>query len=156
MKKKEFKKTLISPKVRLLLLIHLYGVKDESNYLAQLADKLDYSEGSIKSNLISDLLNKNLIESLIIDNESPPYRTTKEAKKFLDPIFFVRIMGIMFAIFVFAMFFELFYYYIDRTVLLIQLWLPAAIIGFGLLVSVLILYPNLLLRFGKIAYPSSD
>jgi hypothetical protein len=55
---KENQKTLIEPKARPLLWIHLHGVKDESNYLAKPAKEIDYSEGSIKSEFIPDLMEK--------------------------------------------------------------------------------------------------
>lgn len=155
MKEKKVKKTLIEPKVRLLLWIHLHGVKDESNYLAKLAKKIDYSEGSIKSHLISDLLESKLIESLNPDKESPPYRTTREAKKLLEPIFLIRTIGLWFAIFVTVVLLSLFWY-IDRPALLVYWYLPCTVVGFVVLVVVLILYPQILLKFGKTAFPKSD
>lgn len=156
MKKRKFKKTLIEPKVRLLLWIHLHGVKDESNYLAQLADKIDYSEGSIKSHLLSDLLDKGLIESLSPDKESPPFRTTKEAKKFLEPVFMVRKLGYISLFYLFSMFSLLVGWYIYNPALLVLWWVPITIFGFLAICFVLVLYPQILLKLGKMAYSSSE
>lgn len=141
--------------MRLLLWIHLHGVKDESNYLAKLAKKIDYSEGSIKSHLIPDLLESNLIKSLNPDKVSPPYRTTNEAKKLLEPIFLIRTIGYWFAIFGTVALLSLFFY-IDRPALLVYWYLPFVVMGFEFLIIILILYPHILLRFGKIAFPKSE
>lgn len=122
--------------------------------MAQLADKIDYSEGSIKSHLI-EFLDKDLVESLNSDGVSPPYRGTSEAKKLLEPIFFIRKIGFIFTVFVFAVFLMLFGWYIYHPTLLIYVWLPLTMAGFCLLIFVLILYPDLLLKIGKIAFPSS-
>ncbi|MEM4703651.1 MAG: hypothetical protein QXJ02_01070 [Candidatus Bathyarchaeia archaeon] len=81
MSKKKVKKRLIEPKIRLLLWIYLYGIKDESNWLAKLAKKIDYSEGSLQTQII-DLQNKNLIESRNPKGEGPPYIITDEGKTF--------------------------------------------------------------------------
>jgi DNA-binding transcriptional ArsR family regulator len=154
MKKRKVKKTLISPKVRLLLWVCLHGVEDESNYLAKLSDKLDYSEGSIKAHLI-DLLDKGLIKSLNPDGVSPPYRGTSEAKKLLEPIFFVRKIGYFFAVFVSCTFLTLIGWYIHHLEFLMLYWVPLTLAGFVFLITILILYPYMLLKCGKIAFPGS-
>lgn len=72
------KKTLIEPKVRVLLWIYLYGVKNENNWLAKLAKVIDYSSTGSLDALLTDLLDKNLIESYASDSKGPPYRVTEE------------------------------------------------------------------------------
>jgi len=156
MKKRELKKTLIEPKVRLLLWIHLHGVKNESHYLAQLAEKIDYSGGSIRSHLLPDLLDKGLIESLNPDKESPPFRTTNEAKKFLEPVFMVRKLGYISLFYLFAMFSLLVGWYIYNPALLVLWWMPITIFGFAAICFVLVLYPQILLKLGKIVCSSSE
>lgn len=141
--------------MRLLLWIHLHEVKNESNYLAKLAQAIDYSEGSLKSHLLPDLLQRDLIESLNPDKVSPPYKTTNEAEKLLEPIFFVRKMGYLFIFFISAMSAALLSFYIYNPALLILWWLPLTALGFGLLIGALLLYPQILLKLGKKALPGS-
>jgi hypothetical protein len=153
MSDRDVKKTLIDPKVRLLLWICLKKeIKDESNYLKKLADKIDYSGGSIRSHFIPELIRENLIESLSPDKRSPPYRATDEAKKLLAPIFFVRTVGILFTIFV-AVIVAALPWYVSNLSFLFYWYLPWITIGFAFLVIVLILYPYFLLKAGKIAFP---
>lgn len=152
---KKIKKTIIPPKTRLLLEIALHGVEYESNYLKRLADKIDYSEGSIKSQLLPDLLNSGLIESLSPDKESPPYRVTKDGKDLLSPIFVVRTIGCSIGILLFTLLATLLYFYISRPLLLIQIWLPAAVAGFTACIFPLIYYPQLIMKFGKLSFSKS-
>ena len=59
MPKKKIKKRLIEPKVRLLLWISLYGIKDESNWLANIAKKSTIAREALRH--ISQIcLTKNL------------------------------------------------------------------------------------------------
>jgi hypothetical protein len=153
MSNREVKKTLIAPKVRLLLWIYLKKeIKDESNYLKKLADKIDYSEGSIKSHFIPELIRENLIESFSPDKISPPYRATDEAKKLLAPIFFVRTVGIWFTVVV-AVIVAAFPWYASNPSFLFYWYLPWVTGGFAFLLTVLILYPYFLLEAGRIAFP---
>ena len=118
-----------------------------------LANKLNYSKGSIKTNLV-DLLNRGLIESLNSDGVSPPYKGTVEAKKLLEPIFFVRKIGYFFAVFVFGILLTLIGWYAYYLEFLVLYWFPLTLSGFIFLISILILYPYILLKLGKIAFPN--
>jgi hypothetical protein len=150
MKAHKTKKTLIEPKIRLLIRIYLHGVKDESNYLAKLAEEIGYEKGSLKSHLLTTLLDKNLIESTNPDRVSPPYQVTQEAKEILMPFLVIKWLGYASAIFEAVLLFSLFAFYIDNRPLLIFAWLPIAIVGFVILTICLILYPRFLLKLGKI------
>lgn len=150
-KKREIKKTLIPPKIRLLLEIYLHGVKDESNYLARLADKIDYSEGSTHA-YIQYFLGTGLIESLGT-GDNPPYRATKDAKELLDPILFVRKLGFT-LIFVVCIFFPCFVYYAvyDLMGLICRLF-PSTLMILLMLSIILLYYPQLIVKFGKLRLP---
>jgi len=151
MSKKKVKKRLIEPKVRLLLWIHLYGIKDESNWLAKLAKEIDYSEGSLQTQLI-DLQNKNMIESLNPKGEGPPYRITDEGENFLKPITFTRKIGM--AITFWVILWGIVYYliFLNQPILMIFFWLPLLFVSFVILALILTFYPHLLLRLGKKSY----
>ena len=151
MPKKKVKKRLIEPKVRLLLWTYLHGIKDESNWLAKLAKEIDYSEGSLQTQII-DLQNKNLIESLNPKGDGPPYVITDEGKNFLKPISFTRKLGIVISIWVSL--WSLIYYliFLNQPILMIVYWLPLLLVSFVILTLVLVFYPYLLLRLGKISY----
>ena len=151
MRRRKVKKRLIEPKVRLLLWIYLYGIKDESNWLAKLADKLDYSEGSLWTQL-ADLLDKKLIESLNPKMNGPPFKVTKEGKKFLQPILFTRTIGIVVSVWVSICTILYFFMYFNQPVLMIIYWVPLLLVGFVILALILIFYPHLLLKLGKISY----
>jgi predicted transcriptional regulator len=152
MKSKKVKKTLIEPKVRLLLWIYLHGVKNESNYLARLAKQIGYSEGSLKSHIIPRLLEKNLIESFNSDKESPPYKITEKGKKFLWPILFTRRIGLFIITWVGIWTLIDYLCFIDNPILMLSSWLPLLLLSFAILSIVLILYPYLLVTRGKIGY----
>ncbi|MDH7564118.1 MAG: hypothetical protein QHH24_04460 [Candidatus Bathyarchaeota archaeon] len=155
MSRKKARKTLIEPKVRLLLWIRLHGERDQSNYLAKLAKKIDYSEGSL-STLLNDLLAKGFIESLNPDQVSPPYRTTNEAKEFLEPIFLVRKIGYIVALITFLASSTIFWYHAYAPDLLFKWWLPVLVISFSPVVILLILYPNFILEMGKSSYSKAQ
>lgn len=151
MPKKKVKKRLIEPKVRLLLWIYLYGIKDESNWLAKLAKEIDYSEGSLQTQII-DLQNKNLIKSLNPKGEGPPYMITDEGKNFLKPITFTTRIGVTISIWVGL--WAIIYYlsFLNQPTLVIVYWLPLLVVSFAIFALILVLYPHLLLRLGKISY----
>jgi len=151
MTRRKVKKRLIEPKVRLLLWIYLYGIKDESNWLAKLADKLDYSEGSLWTQL-TDLLDRKLIESLNPKTNGPPFKVTKEGKKFLQPILFTRNIGIVVSIWVGICTIMYFFMYFNQPILMIIYWVPLLLVGFVILALILVFYPHLLLKLGKISY----
>jgi hypothetical protein len=151
MSEKRIRKRLIEPKVRLLLWTHIHGIKNESNWLAKLAKEIDYSEGSVDTQL-TDLLDKNLIESLNSNAVGPPYRVTNEGKKFLQPILFTTRIGAATTIWVglwAVIYYSLFY---SQPILMIAYWLPLLIVSFAILAVVLLFYPYLLLKLGKIGY----
>jgi len=150
-KKREVRKTLISPKIRLLLEICLHGVKDESNYLASLSDKIDFSEGSTHGYL-QYLLDTGLIESLGV-GDNPPYKATRDAKELLDPILFVRKLGFI-LILVVCVYSALFVFlWINDSPGLIYRWFPSTMSVLAALSLILIYYPQLILKFGKLRLP---
>jgi hypothetical protein len=151
MVQRKVKKRLIEPKVRLLLWVCLYGVRDESNWLAKLADRMDYSEGSLWTQL-TDLLDKKLIESLNPETNGPPYKVTEEGKKFLQPILFTRNIGIVVSIWVGIWTIIYFLACLNQPYLMIIYWLPLLLVSFAILALVLIFYPHLLLKLGKVSY----
>jgi hypothetical protein len=151
MTRKKIRKRLIDPKVRLLLLVYLYGIKDESNWLTKLSGKIDYSEGSTQTQLI-DLLNKNLIVTLDPNNGGPPYKITEDGKKFLQPILFTQKIGMAMTIWVSLWTVIDYIFYLNQPVLMLVSWLPLLIVSFVILALVLIFYPQMLLRLGKIGY----
>jgi len=150
MPRRRIKKRLIEPKVRLLLWTHLHGIKNESNWLAKLADKMDYSEGSIDTQL-ADLLDKNMIESLNPDSRAPPCRITDEGKRFLQPILFTTKIGIV-TLWLSLWTVVYYVYYFNQPLLMIAYWLPLLLASFAILALVLLFYPYLLLKLGKICY----
>jgi len=151
MPKRKVKKRLIEPKVRLLLRIYLYGVENESNWLAKLAKEIDYSAGSLY-NQIMDLLNKNMIKSLNPDGVSPPYRITEEGKNFLKPILFTSKIGMIVSLWVSLWTVIYYIIYFDKPIEMVAKWLPLLLVSFVTLALVLIFYPRLLLKLGKISY----
>ena len=154
MKRKKAKKTLIDPKIRLLLLIYLKGkLKDAPNYLSQLAKRLHYGESNIKTHLIPELLKMNLIESLSNDGESPPYRCTAEGRKVLQPILLVRQIGLYFVIFIAVAALGLLFL-ASNPVYMYYWFIPWTAFGFILLISVLYFYPEILLRVAREPLPN--
>lgn len=151
MSKKKVKKRLIEPKIRLLLWIYLYGIKDESNWLAKLAKKIDYSEGSLQTQII-DLQNKNLIESRNPKGEGPPYIITDEGKTFLKPITFTTRIGVTTSIWVVLWGIIYCLSFLNQPTLMIVCWLPLLLVSFAIIALILVLYPHLLLRLGKMSY----
>jgi len=151
MARRKVRKRLVEPKVRLLLWIYLYGVRDESNWLAKLADKMDYSEGSLWTQL-TDLFDKKLIESLNPKINSPPYKVTEEGKKFLQPILFTRNIGMVVSIWVCVWTIIYFIVYLNQPLHMIVYWVPLLLVSFVILALVLIFYPHLLLKLGKVSY----
>lgn len=154
MKRKKVKKTLIDPKIRLLLLIYLKGkLKNSPNYLSQLAKKLKYGESNIKTHLIPELIRMNLIESLNIDGESPPYRCTDEGRKVVQPILLVRQIGLYFIAFIVVAVIGLLYY-ANNPVLMYYWFVPWTAFGFVLLICVLYFYPDILLKVAREPLPN--
>lgn len=151
MPKKKVKKRLIEPKVRLLLWVYLHGIKDESNWLAKLAKEIDYSEGSLYTQIL-DLQNKNLIESYNPNGEGPPYRITEEGKSFLKPITFTMKIGMATSVWVTLWTVVYYLMFHGQPILMIAHWLPLLIVSFVIFALVLIFYPHLLLKLGKISY----
>jgi DNA-binding transcriptional ArsR family regulator len=151
MVKSPIRKRLIEPKVRLLLWIHLHGIKDESKWRSKTAKIMDYSAGSV-DNELSDLLDKGLIESLNRDGTSPPYRLTDEGKRFLSPILYTQKMGMFTGIWV-AIWAVIFYIlFHGQPVLMVVFWLPLLITSFVIMALILIFYPYLLVYGGKKSY----
>ncbi len=147
----EKRKRLIEPKVRLLLWIYLHGIKDETNWLAKLSRAIDYGTGNIESQL-EDLWHKNMIEGPTSITKGPPYRISEEGKKFLQPILFTMRIGMATSIWVALWAIIYFLVFLNQPILMIVFWLPLLIVSFIILALVLIFYPYILLRLGKISY----
>jgi len=150
--KKKIRKTVIGAKTRLLLEIALHGVENTPDYLKRLSGKIDYSAGSIKSQFIPDLLSEGLIESLNPDKQSPPYKVTPKGREILGPIFLVRIIGYWVVVLTVVVISTLLYFYIWNPGLLLLYWFPSTVAGFAAISIVLILYPQIIMRFGKVAF----
>jgi DNA-binding transcriptional ArsR family regulator len=151
MVKSPIRKRLIDPKIRLLLWIHLHGIKDENTWRAKTSKILDYSKGSVDSEL-NDLLDKGLVESLNQDGISPPYRLTNAGKSFLGPILYTQRIGMFTGIWVSlwaAVFYALFY---NQPLLMVVFWLPLLITSFIIMAVILIFYPYLLVYGGRRSY----
>jgi len=88
-------KTLIQPKVRLLLWIYFH--EKECNSLSGIAKAIDYGKGNVKTHVV-DLLDKGMIKSLSPDGEGPPYKITEKGVAFLKLLLLPRTVGIMAAI----------------------------------------------------------
>lgn len=145
------KKRLIEPKVRLLLWIHLQGIKDENNWRARISKLLDYSTGSTDTDL-NDLVHKGLIASLNQDKVSPPYRVTEEGQNFLRPIMFTQKIGMFTGLWVTMWAVVYFLIFYNNPVMMVIYWLPLLIVSFIMLVIVLIFYPYILVHQGKKSY----
>jgi hypothetical protein len=151
MQKAKIKKRLIEPKVRLLLWIYLHGIKDESNWRGKIAKVIDYSETSLDT-LLTDLVHKDLIESLNLSGQGPPYKVTDEGRRFLQPILFTNKIGMGISIWV-ALWAVIYYLeFLNQPIRMIVYWLPLILVSYAILALVLIFYPLLLLKLGKISY----
>ena len=145
------KKTLIEPKVRILLRIHLLGLSGKGNWRALLAKNIEYGKGNVSTQII-DLLDKNLIESLNPNKKDPPYKVTEEGRKFLEPILFTSKIGMWIGSWVAI--WSVIYYVVfhDYPLIMITYWIPLLIFSFAALAFILIFYPYILLRSGKRSY----
>jgi hypothetical protein len=150
MPKTKIKKRLIAPKIRLLLWINLYGIKDESNWRSKLAKKIDYSEGSLDSH-IKDLLDKKFIESLNPNKIDPPYKITEEGKSFLNPILFTTKIGVITTIWV-TIWGVIYLLIFNNPVLVMGSWFSLLLVSFIILSLVLAFFPHILVRVGKRSY----
>jgi len=151
MREREKRKTLIEPKVRLLLWVYLHGIKDESNWRSKLARKIDYGTGNLDLQ-INDLMDKNLIESCAQNSVDPPYKITEDGKRFLQPIMFTSKIGMFMGVWVSIWSVVYFLIFFNQPLLMMIYWLPLLIASFMMLAVVLIFYPYLLMRLGKISY----
>jgi predicted transcriptional regulator len=151
MTKEKYKKSLLEPKVRLLLSIYLRGISEKNNWRARIAKSIDYGKGNVNTQLI-DLLDKDFIESLNPNKKDPPYKITEKGKEFLQPILLTSKIGmvILFWVTVWAIIDYL--EFLNQPVLMIIYWLPLLIVSFVILALVLAFYPYLLLRLGKTSY----
>jgi len=151
MEKEKYKKTLIQPKVRLLLTIYLEGISGKGNWRKKVSESIEYGKGNVDTQLIS-LLDDKLIESLNLNKRDPPYRVTKEGKRFLQPILFTSKIGMAVALWV-SMWAVIYYFeFQSQIIVMITFWLPLLITSFIILALVLIFYPYILLKAGKIGY----
>ena len=142
-------KTLIQPKVRLLLWIYFH--EKECNSLSGIAKAIDYGKGNVKTHII-DLLDKGMIKSLSPDGEGPPYKITEKGVAFLKPLLLPRTVGIMAAILLAALTIICFVAFSKNPILMVAHWLPILIAFIVIFVLILILYPYIILRLGKIRY----
>lgn len=151
LEKEKYKKTLIQPKVRLLLMIYLEGISGKGNWRKKVSQKIEYGKGNVDTQLIS-LLDAKLIESLNVNGRDPPYRVTREGKKFLQPILFTSKVGMAVALWV-SIWAVIYYFEFQRQItLMVVFWLPLLATSFLILAFVLIFYPYILLKAGKIDY----
>jgi len=151
MEKEKYKKTLIQPKVRLLLTIYLEGISGKGNWRKKVSESIEYGKGNVDTQLIS-LLDDKLIESLNLNKRDPAYRVTKEGKRFLQPILFTSKIGMAVALWV-SMWAVIYYFeFQSQIIVMITFWLPLLITSFIILALVLIFYPYILLKAGKIGY----
>jgi predicted transcriptional regulator len=151
MTKKKNKKSLLEPKVRLLLWIYLRGISEKNNWRARIAKSIDYGKGNTNTQLI-DLLDKDFIESLSPNKKDPPYRITEKGKEFLQPILFTSKIGRVISLWVAIWAIIDYLVFLNQPVLMITYWLPLLIVSFVILALILTFYPYLLLRLGKISY----
>lgn len=146
-----YKKTLIDPKVRLLLSIYLQGFPNRRGWSKKLEKELNYDKSNL-SNHITDLLHDNLIVSLNSDRVSPPYKVTKEGKRFLKPIIFPFQIGLFILIWVASwslIFYSLYHSYPLLLALVFMIFIIVSFVGVAL---ILIFQPYVLLRAGKTSY----
>jgi hypothetical protein len=148
---KKNKKTLIEPKVRLLLSIYLQGFPKKLNWQKKLVRNLDYGKGNI-STQITSLLDDNFIESKNPNNVGPPYKVTSEGKKFLGPILFASKIGMFLGSYVSFWSVIIYLVYANQPLLQVTVIFPVVMVSFVVLAIVLIFYPYLLLKLGKIHY----
>lgn len=155
MVKSPIKKRLLDPKVRLLLWIHLHGIKDKTNWRSKTSKIIDYSTGSTDKELL-ELLDKGLIESLNRDKVSPPYRVTDDGEVFLHPIMLTQKIGVFIGLWVALWTIIYFVFFYDIPILMVTFWLPLLVATFIMLVIVLIFYPHILVYQGKRRYPAKS
>jgi predicted transcriptional regulator len=148
MTKKKNKKSLLEPKVRLLLWIYLRGISEKNNWRARIAKSIDYSKGNVNTQLI-DLLDKDFIKSLNPNNKDPPYKITEKGKEFLQPILFTSKIGMVISLWVAIWAIIDYLEFVNQPVLMITYWLPLLIVSFAILALVLTFYPYLLLKLGE-------
>ncbi len=148
---KRKKKTLVAPKMRLLLSIYLQGFPEKIGWRRKLQQNLGYEKGNLSTHL-TDLLDENLIESRNQDKIGPPYIVTAEGKKLLTPIIFTQWFGMFMGIYVGACY-GIFYILLrDQPLLVITLLFPMTLISVVVLSILLIFYPYILLKLGRKSY----
>lgn len=146
-----YKKTLIEPKVRLLLSIYFQGFPQRSGWRKKLQKELDYDKGNL-STQITSLLDDKLIESRNTDGISPPYKVTREGKRFLKPIIFPFQIGLFIIIWV-ATWSVIFYVLFNsQPLVLVSAFLLFMAVSFIAVAVALIFHPYVLLKAGKVSY----
>ncbi len=148
---KKNKKTLIEPKVRLLLSIYLQGFPKKLGWQKKLRKDLDYGKGNLRTQITS-LLDDNLIESKNPNKVDPPFKITSEGKKFLGPILFASKVGMFLGLYVSFWTVIIYVVYANQPLLQVTIIFPVVMVSFVVLAIVLIFYPYLLLKLGKIHY----
>ena len=146
-----YKKTLIEPKVRLLLSIYLQGYPHRSSWRKKIEKELDYDKSNL-SNHLKELIYDELIESKNPDRISPPYKITTQGKRFLKPIIYPFKLGLF--IMVWAACWSLFFYilYNGQPLMLALTFMIFILVSFIGVALILILQPYVLLKGGKISY----
>jgi hypothetical protein len=145
------KKTLIEPKVRLLLSIYLNDMSKKSNWRNKLEKDLACGKGNL-STYLTDLVDDGLIESQNPNGTDPPLKVTAQGKKFLGPIIFTSRIG-MFILSWVGIWVALDYViFAGQPVIVASIILPLIIFSFLALALILMLYPYLLLKGGKTHY----
>jgi hypothetical protein len=146
-----YKKTLIEPKVRLLLSIYLRGYPQKSTWTRKLKSELDYDKSNL-SNHLKELLHDKLIESKNPNGIDAPYKITRQGKKFLKPIIFSYQIGLF--ILIWSASWSLIFYllYSSQPLMLALTFMIFILISFVGIAIILILQPYVLLKAGKISY----
>jgi hypothetical protein len=146
-----YKKTLIDPKVRLLLSIYLQGFPNRTSWRKKLEKELDYDKSNL-SNHLTELFDDKLIESVNHNGKSPPYKITKEGKRFLKPIIFPFQIGLFIISWV-ALWFVVFYLLFNsQPIVMASAFLVFILFSFVSVALILIFQPYVLLKAGKISY----
>ncbi len=148
MLEERYKKTLIEPKVRLLLSIYLQGFPQRSSKRKKLENELSCDKGNLSKHITS-LLHDNLIQSTNPDRVSPPYKVTKQGKKFLKPIILSFQIGLFIIIWA-ASWGTIFYVlYNSQPIMMAISFLVIILGGFVTAALILIFQPYVLLRVEK-------
>lgn len=146
-----YKKTLIDPKVRLLLSIYLQGFPQRSSWRRKILGELNYDKSNLSKDLTS-LLDDSLIQSMNSDRIGAPYKVTKQGKKFLKPIIFPFQIGLFILIWTATWSAIIYLLYNSQPLALALAFMVFILFSFVVVALILIFQPYILLKTGKISY----